>query len=107
MSTIFRGNHKIEVREVEHVGFGLRDHKGREFGAIVYRGAASPRDPQIAAPEGSAFVPQATRGGVPFGASFQPARVYATDAERDAGVAGYLTEARKRALRATRGVAQS
>jgi len=94
------------------VSFDVRDTKGRVIGAGITTFAQEftdlPADPQPTSwstvPAGFyfCFTPQATRNGLPYGAS-QNRRRFSTAAERDQAVAEYLADARKRAAKIARG----
>lgn len=93
-----------------HHGFGVNDTKGRGIGArittfiLTYKARTDGQrsgticDPDKIGKSFFAFVPQATRGGVPYGAS-QVTQEFSTEAERDAAIAKYLAGAAKRAMK--------
>ena len=93
-------------RTDEAVGFGVRDGKGRELGAIVSRwmttwrtstrGGCFPTEVRRDGATTFSLVCQAARGGARFGAS-RSVGEFATSEDREAAVAAYLKAARARA----------
>lgn len=99
------------------------DPKGRRLGARVCRftstlqvwhdkatGEPAPRSADWRLPDGGyeprpgtvwCFIPQAMRGGKPYGAS-QATNMFDSEAEREAAIARYLVDARKRAVKIER-----
>lgn len=96
----------------ESVAFGIRDERGREVGAILFRYGLSvelaegeeARFGLLATtelPVGASrlvFVPHAARDGKAFGA-FQRHSYFETEEAREAAIAKYLAGAKKRAAK--------
>lgn len=101
-----RKNYNLSANRTQHVSFGVEDSKGRAVGADVYTGEAcfslAPDDAIFYFTHAPGcfyyFRAQATRGGSSFGA-VQRELFFDTPEERDAAVAAYLKDARKRAIR--------
>ena len=101
-----RTNCKNDTNETrEYIAFDAADSKGRAVGASIRRGVHTYVPVSDSGPTwfhrikpGTYFYfrPWATRDGKEYGA-VQPARYFATEADREEGVAQYLAEARKRA----------
>ena len=105
---------KSERQSSEQHNFGVIDRKRREFGAIIYRSLQTyePGPENNKSPTGYewqsgststqpglyfAWIGQATRGGLPFGAC-QDLRLCKSEEEREAAIAKYLAAAKKRAI---------